>query len=161
MHCIDDRGQRVRLIPQHQLGIMPGVPSPIPMDARMRMFGKGMDLSLTRRSLVRQGIGLAAILAWGVAWLGLSGWISAALPMSPIVKGLVIGVGPMLGVPPVMWWIVRSHRQEVARMVVGEHHCASCGYPLGEIDAAADGCTVCPECGSAWRLKSRGNGVGT
>ena len=30
--------------------------------------------------------------------------------------------------------------------------CASCGYSLKGIHADADGCTVCPECGAAWKL---------
>lgn len=30
--------------------------------------------------------------------------------------------------------------------------CASCGYLLSGCEAEADGCTVCPECGAAWRL---------
>jgi hypothetical protein len=28
--------------------------------------------------------------------------------------------------------------------------CASCGYSLEGVAAAADGCRVCPECGAAW-----------
>jgi hypothetical protein len=30
--------------------------------------------------------------------------------------------------------------------------CASCGYDLRSLTPAPDGCTVCPECGAAWRL---------
>jgi len=30
--------------------------------------------------------------------------------------------------------------------------CASCGYVLGSLPAASDGCTLCPECGAAWKL---------
>lgn len=30
--------------------------------------------------------------------------------------------------------------------------CASCGYRIDEIEPEADGCTVCPECGGAWRV---------
>jgi hypothetical protein len=32
-------------------------------------------------------------------------------------------------------------------------YCPTCGYPLTE-RVEDDGCTVCPECGSAWRRKS-------
>ncbi len=31
--------------------------------------------------------------------------------------------------------------------------CAGCGYSICELQPEADGCTVCPECGGAWRLK--------
>ncbi|MBX3402984.1 MAG: hypothetical protein KF699_06160 [Phycisphaeraceae bacterium] len=154
MLCTDDRGKRVRLIPHRQLGIMPGIPSPIPLEARARMFGKGMDMSLTRRSLVRQGIGLAAVLAWCAVWVGVSILLLPMLRLPPVVHGTLIVAGGFMAMPPFMWWLIRSHRQEVARMVASEHYCASCGYPLREIDAAPDGCTVCPECGSAWRVSS-------
>lgn len=152
MLCTDDRGKRVRLIPQYQLGIMPGIPSPIPLDVRTRLFGKGMEMSFTRGSLVRQGLGLLMVIAWCGVWVGVAILLMPALPLPPMAKGALIGVGGFLAMPPVMWWIVRSHRQEVARMVASERYCASCGYSLREIDAAPDGCTVCPECGSAWRI---------
>ncbi len=32
-------------------------------------------------------------------------------------------------------------------------HCAVCDYPLDGLVAEADGCTVCPECGAAWRVE--------
>lgn len=32
--------------------------------------------------------------------------------------------------------------------------CASCGYPLGERQQESDGCTLCPECGAAWKLNA-------
>ncbi len=34
--------------------------------------------------------------------------------------------------------------------------CASCGYALKGIGAMEDGCTVCPECGGAWKLVAVG-----
>jgi hypothetical protein len=30
--------------------------------------------------------------------------------------------------------------------------CIECGYDLQELRTESDGCTVCPECGAAWRL---------
>lgn len=30
--------------------------------------------------------------------------------------------------------------------------CAACGYSIAEIEPEEDGCRVCPECGSAWRM---------
>ncbi len=30
--------------------------------------------------------------------------------------------------------------------------CAACGYSLAELEPEADGCRVCPECGSAWKM---------
>ncbi|HRQ72705.1 MAG TPA: hypothetical protein PLU35_06730 [Phycisphaerales bacterium] len=39
--------------------------------------------------------------------------------------------------------------------VVRAGFCPSCDYPIGEIDASADGMLECPECGSAWRADRR------
>ncbi len=36
-----------------------------------------------------------------------------------------------------------------------ERRCASCGHDLAGCTPEADGCTVCPECGAAWRLQSK------
>tara|TARA_R110002111_G_scaffold248811_1_gene312644 strand:+ start:486 stop:938 length:453 start_codon:yes stop_codon:yes gene_type:complete len=30
--------------------------------------------------------------------------------------------------------------------------CTSCTYSIAEITPESDGCTICPECGAAWRL---------
>ncbi len=32
--------------------------------------------------------------------------------------------------------------------------CPACVYQIGDIPAESDGCTVCPECGAAWRMGS-------
>lgn len=36
--------------------------------------------------------------------------------------------------------------------------CAACGYPMMELEIQADGCRVCPECGSAWKLDGSAGG---
>lgn len=48
----------------------------------------------------------------------------------------------------------------VASRVMGAHklgflkegYCPACGYSIAELESEADGCRVCPECGSAWKL---------
>jgi predicted Zn-ribbon and HTH transcriptional regulator len=52
---------------------------------------------------------------------------------------------------PMIWMQTRHYRQQIARVIVKHGYCGSCGYSLTELEAAGDGCTVCPECGSAWR----------
>jgi hypothetical protein len=37
------------------------------------------------------------------------------------------------------------------RRLVEAGMCGQCGYSLVEIAEEPDGCTVCPECGAAWR----------
>ena len=33
--------------------------------------------------------------------------------------------------------------------------CRACGFALNGLPECEDGCTVCPECGAAWRLEER------
>ena len=44
---------------------------------------------------------------------------------------------------------------EFARGALGRGKCASCSYQLADLHPAPDSCTVCPECGAAWKLNSR------
>lgn len=75
----------------------------------------------------------------------------------PPVFGLGVGLsmGLLLG-----WWMRQSiwegnpERVIAALLFVG--HCPRCGYGLRACGIDADGCTVCPECGAAWRVGRRG-----
>lgn len=40
----------------------------------------------------------------------------------------------------------------VARYWLSIGQCASCRYDLANIEPAPDACTVCPECGAAWKI---------
>ncbi len=41
------------------------------------------------------------------------------------------------------------------------HLCPSCGYKLTALPIDPDGCTICPECGAAWRLGGGGAALGS
>ena len=41
--------------------------------------------------------------------------------------------------------------RRAARVLVAASRCPSCLYPLQGLPLDADGCVVCPECGSSWR----------
>lgn len=51
--------------------------------------------------------------------------------------------------------MVRATAWRRARYCLGKHVCPVCAYRLEGLRVEEDGCTVCPECGGAWRL----NGV--
>jgi len=42
--------------------------------------------------------------------------------------------------------------QSVVRAMTRSGLCPSCAYNIQGVDPETDGCTVCPECGAAWRL---------
>lgn len=53
----------------------------------------------------------------------------------------------------VAWWRANwSDGRTAKSSCLAACICPSCGYQLTEIPRQADGCTVCPECGAAWRL---------
>lgn len=55
-------------------------------------------------------------------------------------------------------WRVQSFRRFVATEIVHsrgfESRCFGCRYDLKQTQLDADGCTVCPECGAAWKLNA-------
>lgn len=49
------------------------------------------------------------------------------------------------------WWGGTRIHAGLIRCKV-RYRCPSCNYALGGLTLEPDGCTVCPECGSAWKL---------
>jgi hypothetical protein len=70
---------------------------------------------------------------------------------------------------PMWWWVpyagaglfiyvgmrnpgwVRRRRDRLAEQLARCDGCVACAYPLNGLAPEPDGCTVCPECGAAWR----------
>jgi len=54
-------------------------------------------------------------------------------------------------------WYVHLFRwrdlESIVRALTRSGLCASCGYTLATSEPEPDGCTVCPECGAAWRMQ--------
>jgi hypothetical protein len=83
----------------------------------------------------------ALIQVLNVPYKGAVAWSSAVL-FGALTVGIVVGVR----LSPRMGWI--SWR----RTMLEGRCCPSCGYRLTDLVPEPDGCTVCPECGSAWRI---------
>ena len=45
-----------------------------------------------------------------------------------------------------------KNRTAAARAMMRTGLCPACAYQIHDIEPDPDGCTVCPECGAAWRL---------
>lgn len=65
-----------------------------------------------------------------------------------VAAPLALAVGAWLG-----WFLLqpRFHRWAVDS-VLRLGRCPACTYDIGGLRVESDGCTVCPECGAAWRL---------
>ncbi len=78
-----------------------------------------------------------------------SGGLGRAYDVPDWAFVLILGV-----VVAVFAWSVWPGRvgRTVARDRVARGSCGSCGYWIRGLRIEGDGCTVCPECGSAWRI---------
>jgi len=82
-------------------------------------------------------------------WPGLmGGWIIYAWPLGAVVLVALI-------CEPLARW---KHARRLADCLLAFRCCAACGYDLRSTPVAQDGCTVCPECGAAWRLPTASQG---
>lgn len=77
---------------------------------------------------------------------------------SDIWHDLVVmaALGSIMFVP--MWLVFRQAAKQskipfAIIVCVRNSICPACGYNLKGLEPQDDGCTVCPECGAAWRLE--------
>ena len=110
---------------------------------------KGVQIATAERVSMIGGI-LGAMLVIGFFAHGI---YSGDIRDAPYAKlsGLVF----MCGMPWLFWYrTIRARHESIAAAMIKYLRCPHCGYDLRLLPAdAADGATVCPECGSAWRLK--------
>ncbi len=86
--------------------------------------------------------------------------IRAALGRPLFPADLVAQICGFVGVFFVIALIWSRRRAQLTAEYIAEcralRACASCGYSLQRLSPEPDGCTVCPECGAAWRLAQGG-----
>ncbi|HLP82761.1 MAG TPA: zinc ribbon domain-containing protein [Phycisphaerales bacterium] len=75
--------------------------------------------------------------------------------LAVLVGSSVIMLGPMISMS------VRAAPGPYCYRRLLLRRCPSCDFSLMEITAEADGCTVCPECGAAWRIPAEAIAPGT
>lgn len=77
--------------------------------------------------------------------------------------GLVcIGIGTTYALigPHIQRRRLSRNAAAASKGLLERHLCPSCGYKLTALPIDPDGCTICPECGAAWRLPEFGSGEG-
>lgn len=109
------------------------------------------------------------------------GWISVELLIGAVVLGVLLWAArltglarplpvaiaaPLIGTLLFVWAIVgfvsmaiaaRATPQMCERVFesrISQNKCRACSFSLDGLSPQPDGCTVCPECGAAWRLRS-------
>jgi len=119
-------------------------------------LGSGMRKSIRVMfaiSLVCVSIGLIALIDYGYQWY--SGSISFSFLRRKLFGTVIIWYGPII-----IWAGAKRHRmQKVVHVMLDHLRCPHCGYDLRLLPPdPADGATVCPECGHAWRLNASSTG---
>ena len=115
----------------------------IPREARQEIEDQvRADFRADRRWKIELAIGLTVFMGILIALLVLPG-----LSYTPAMSGL-----PPLIVVVFIWSGRRYARGRYHRVILAKQYCPSCGYRLVGARPEGDGCTVCPECGAAWRL---------
>jgi hypothetical protein len=114
---------------------------------RERRIAAGRPATTGRFLLILLGICLLT----GVVTLGGSAFVWLFI-WEPNARIPLIGTG-LSGLVAIVMVIARLSRPESARQA-GRSVCPICIYPLASIPVEADGCSVCPECGAAWRVNA-------
>lgn len=139
-----------------------GPPSPADAArARQKAVTRQLDEQSNRRV---QRLG-RAVGVWGLGWtvllgLGCAGlalvvlWALMSSGMMSRAMSLVIAVGgALLLIHAARVRVATRHLPAArARARVRAGRCGACDYPLDGLAAADDGCCICPECGSGWRV---------
>lgn len=73
--------------------------------------------------------------------------------------GTILVANFALGVCIIWWWARQNRVKRVWKVMLEHLRCPHCGYDIRGLPSdPADGATVCPECGCAWRLENAGTG---
>jgi len=115
----------------------------IPTDGRREIEDQvKADFRADRRWKIELAIGLTVFMGILVALLVIPriGYQPAMFALPPLVVVVFI------------WSGRRYLRDRYHRVILAKEYCPSCGYRLVAAPPEGDGCTVCPECGAAWRL---------
>ena len=146
----DDRGVRHALVPHETL--LPGTCEPA---RRKRLVNAGWhdQPRLTRADWLRMApyllLMIVAVLLMGQVPALLTFRLHLRMPWG-MLAAIPIGLAPAaLSV----WMMRRALPRRLAGVYLRAGFCASCGQDLTGLPRAEDGCTVCPECGAAWRVQ--------
>lgn len=113
-------------------------------------FGDGVSLSLLVAMTPRWASWCLAIgVAYAFSMIMLESVMWLTVGNEP-PQWLAIPLVPCLGL--LFWWFARPGARAMASQLLSKRVCAACQYEMGHIPASEDECTVCPECGGAWRL---------
>jgi len=138
-----------------------GRPGPIAA-AALRAMAEELDLNEVRR---RRWKALGAVGMIILAYTGFFGYF-AVFNRWRSFDAVLTGFAVLYFVWPPTVFIIgflrakRRRRDRILCVMLRHRHCPHCGYDIHGLPAEeADGTTVCPECGCAWRLSPDSDGT--
>ena len=113
---------------------------------------KGVRITRGERAALLGGLCCALLVIFLFTYAAITGDIRDA----PYAKSA--GLLWLCSVPWIVWYGVKRKRfGMIAAAMLKHRRCPHCGYDLRLLPVApADGTTVCPECGCAWKLAEAG-----
>ena len=111
---------------------------------------KGVGIQRGERAALIVGV-CGALLVTGLFTFAL---VTGDIRDAPLAK--TSGFVYLCGAPWIVWVILKRRRfDHIAAAMLKYRRCPRCGYDLRGLPVdAGDGATVCPECGSAWKLEA-------
>ncbi|MDX2148109.1 MAG: hypothetical protein SFZ23_11375 [Planctomycetota bacterium] len=129
-------------------------PDPTPSEVARRLPTTWLQ------ALARASFSVTGLLVWLVV-LGIAALVFLTLTQGPIVIAmtLVSPVSATLFVVLITTIVqvgraISRRADENRELALATGQCPACGYPIRDARPESDGCVCCPECGSAWRLRS-------
>lgn len=112
---------------------------------------------IARRVLQRDSTSLQASRCSLAMIIGMAliacGWGAARADSFALAVSWILGFLAIIGLLRLVWVLDRRRDlRERLQLQSLPHACLACGYELDGLSVEPDGCTVCPECGSAWRF---------
>jgi hypothetical protein len=77
-----------------------------------------------------------------------------------LLTRIAISIAFYLAAAVITWiaiaaWYQKLVIPERAGDMLRRGKCVSCDYSVADLNPDSDGCTICPECGAAWKLNAR------
>ena len=149
---IDARGRSVSQLDPVMMHLLhrPGI---IPSDV-LGEIAQQVGFGITRGTRVLLWGSIAGIICLAIALaICITRLVGGSISTAKLLRSLVPYIGVLTG-SFTCWIALRNARhQRVGKAMLQHRRCPHCGYDLRLLPVdPADGATVCPECGCAWRL---------
>ncbi len=150
METIDARGVRRELRALERVLRNEGGTGSLQSDS----IAREMRLSLKQAGA---GVQLLMIASYCVFLLGALILIVILDPAKLIATAMVCGAGIIATLFTFYFKLQMINPERLVRLMLEHRQCPACDYNLRSLPMEHDGCTVCPECGAAWRMPREGD----